>query len=262
MSNEFWVLYNPSQKTQTDKFTSEQIQFSLMKMKTKDINIFLIWRSDWQKWKKLNEFLASDESPFMNTFINSNSLLDNADSNQPLAIKMKPVEKETAALITASFSNVQLEEVRLKDVNNTSEQQFDGDNLTSDAVNVNSNLNFKSLDKFNAFAKNNKEHKFKLELLLIHPNGTMFRTIAKDISLSGVFGERIIPDDFHHTVFDLVIINNFITDDRYNRLTLKTKAVVTGASIYLEYVKATELQKESLRAILEYYVRASKKINT
>lgn len=263
MSTIFWVLYDPNKKTQTEKLSQEEAQFTLMKMRTREVNDFLIWRSDWQKWKRLKEFIDSEDSPFMKTFMNIDKEKKNSQT-QPSALKMKPVDAETENVIRASFSGVQLEEVKLSNVVSTGEAFFDSDQLSDKKQEVTAGLNFKGLNKTNALSKNTggADDKNKLELLLISPREIMFRTFAKDISLSGTFCERIIPDDFHHADFDLVIINKFITDNQFNRLTLKAKLIITGNSLYIEYLPMTPTQKESLRAILEYYLRAQKKISS
>lgn len=260
MSNEFWVLYDPRNKTQTEQLSTEQAQFSLMKMKTKEINNFLIFKSDWDKWQKLRDFLTSDSSPFMSTFFGKSSSAEEVDA--PSSLAMKPVDKETEKKIQASFSNVTLEEVDISKMSsNTHQQQFDGDQLDTES-DVKSTVSFKGLDSKTAFGKSKSEQdKYKIELLLIHPKGTMFRTIARDISLSGTFAEKIVPDEFHHTVFDLVIINNFIPDAQYKRLNLKAKVQITDSAVYLQYNGVTDPQKQSLRSILEYYVRSLKKIS-
>lgn len=264
MSINYWALYDPDKKTQTDKLSQEQAQFTLMKIKTKEVNSFLIWRSDWKKWKKLKEFIDSDESPFMSTFLNSDMEKENSQLNHSSIIKMKPVDPATADVIRASFSGVQLEEVKLSNIFSTGEQFFDGDQISSKENKISAGLNFKGLNKTNALSKNtgSANDKYKLELLLINPKEIMFRTFAKDISLSGTFCERIVPDDFHRSDFDLIVINKFITDNQFNRLTLKSKLVLTGNSIYIEFLPMTAAQKESLRAILEYYIRAQKKVNS
>lgn len=261
MSAVFWVLYDPNKKSQTEKLSQEEAQFTLMKMRTREVNDFLIWRSDWQKWKRLKEFIDSDASPFMSTFMNIDKEKKNSRTKQS-AIKMKPVDAETENVIRASFSGVQIEEVKINNVVSTGEQFFDSDQLADKKAGVSSGLNFKGLNKSNALSnKGSEEDKYKLELLLINPREIMFRTFAKDISLSGTFCERIIPDDFHHSNFDLVIINKFIPDNQFNRLTLKSKLIITGNSLYIEYLPMAKEQKESLRAMLEYYVRAQKKLN-
>lgn len=260
MSNEYWVLYDPKNKTQTEQLSTEQAQFSLMKMKTKEINNFLIFKSDWEKWQKLRDFLTSENSPFMSTFFGKSNAVEEPDA--PSSIPMKPVDQETEKKIQASFSNVTLEEVDLSKMSTSDQSQFDGDQLSAES-DVKSTISFKGLDSKTAFGKSNsQEDKYKIELLLIHPKGTMFRTIARDISLSGTFGDKIVPDEFHHTVFDLVVINNFIPDAQYKRLNLKAKVQITDAAVYLQFNGMSDLQKQSLRSILEYYVRSQKKLSS
>ncbi|MEK6627704.1 MAG: hypothetical protein AABY53_03690 [Bdellovibrionota bacterium] len=239
MSNDFWVLYNPIDKTQSEKLSTEEAQYSIMRLKTKEINDFLIWRNAWPKWHNLGEYLTSKGSPFMKTFIDKAEGED-ANLQKGDLLKMKPVDPETARNIQSLFSNVQLEEVTISDLKN------------NDSEKPAPSLNFKDIGK-------PKDKKYNLELLLIHPKGTMLRTIARDISLSGTFCEKIIPEEFHHSILDLVIINNFIPDIQHNRLTLKAEVVIVNSSAYLQYVNTTDQQKESLRAILDYYVRALKK---
>lgn len=260
MSTEFWVLYNPNEKTKSERLTTEDTQFSLMKLKTKEINDFLIWKADWSKWRKLKEFLLSQDSPFMNTFF-SDTANDNQSSNAKSSIKMSPVDKETEKKILASFSNVQLDASMPKNSDKAGLSQFDDEQITTSSPELNSNFNFKGLDKNNAFQKNSSSDKNKLELLLMHPKGSLFRTIVKDISLAGASCERIIPDEFHHTTFDVVVINNFIADPQYSRLTLKSKINSTDSNLYLEFVNATETETEKLRSILDYYIRSVKKMN-
>lgn len=261
MSRVFWVLYDPKKKAQTEKMSQEETQFTLMKMRTREVNDFLIWRSDWLKWKRLKEFIDSEASPFMSTFMDLNKEKQNSKSASSV-LKLKPVDAETENVIRASFSDVHLEEVKINNVVSTGEQFFDSDQLADKKAGVSSGLSFKGLNKTNALSiKGGEEDKYKLELLLINPREVMFRTFAKDISLSGTFCERIIPDDFHHADFDLVIINKFISDNQFNRLTLKARLIITGNSLYIEYLPMTKTQKESLRAVLEYYVRAQKKLN-
>lgn len=258
MSNEFWVLYDPQQKAQSDKMSTEDAQFSLMKMKTKELDNFLIWRNDWDKWKKLKEFLNSDDSPFMSTFIGGKSSGPQDDS-APSTIKMKPVDSETEKKIQASFSNVQLGEVKLAQA--VTSPQFDAEQLEqSSSATSPSSIDFKSIGKTNAFGKTNKDDRYKIELLLVHTKGNMFRSTARDISLSGTFSERIVPDEYHHAPFDLIIINNIVSDNRFKRMTLKARVVITDSSIYLEYVSPTDEQKQNLHGMLEQYVHALKQL--
>lgn len=259
MSNEFWVLCDPHSKTQTEKLSTEDMQFSLMKLKTREINQYLIWKNSWPQWKKLKDFLNSDDSPFMSTFQNDKE--ETSEANLKSSLKMKPVDEETAQRIKSSFSTVQLEEVDLKHIlGSSTSTQFDADQLAN-AETVRANVSFKALDKSNSIGQRSAvDSKYKIELLLIHSKGNMFRTIAYDISLSGTFSEKIIPEEFHHEPFDLIIINNFINDEAHKRLTLKAQIVTTSSSVYIQYINLNEQMKNSLRAVLDYYVRALKKI--
>lgn len=262
MKQDIWVLYDPHNKSQTEKMPTEDMQFSLLKLKTRHINQYLIWKNEWPKWKKLNEFLDSDDSPFMSTFLLKGNDKDvNTEAKSPL--NMKPADAETAQLIRDSFSSVQLEDIGLDKILAHNRVSFNAEEFAENApLDVKPQLNFKNLVKGNNQTQQADQNKNKIELLLIHPKGTLFRTSAHDISLSGTFTEKIVPDEFHHSVFDLVIVNNLIKDDQLKRLTLKAKVLITDTSIFLQYVEMTEAQKNSLRAALDYYVRSMKKATT
>jgi hypothetical protein len=272
--NHLWVLYDPTKETQSEKMTTEQTQFVLLKLKTKYINDFLIWREDWPKWKKLKYFLASKDSPFMNVIpnaINENEKIQTKNSKESSLLKMTPAENETKERVRSSieFSDVKLKEVGLSEVFGNTSQQFDGDQFSienaSDDNNIKlekSDIDFTSLNGNPSPGGRASSDQYKIELLLIHPKGGLFRTAAQDISLSGTFCEKIVPGEFHTCIFDLVIINNFINDDDYKRLKVKASIVVTDSKIYIKYEKLTDLQKNTLRAGLDYYLRSLKKLNS
>jgi hypothetical protein len=274
--NHLWVLYDPTKETQSEKLTTEEAQFILLRLKTKLINDFLIWREDWPKWKKLNAYLESEDSPFMSMISSGTPDSSTDKKNEKSPVAMSPAKVETVEKVRASFefSDVQIKEIGMNEVfRQNNNQQFDGDQFSAEqssaeghqtaaASNKGTNLDFKSLNKNTAFGKRSSDDKYKIELLLIHPKGGMFRTSAKDISLTGTFCEKIIPAEFHTGTFDVIIINNFISDDDYKRLTLKGSIVVTDARTYIKYVSPTEEQKNKLRAGLDYYVRSLKKMTS
>ena len=272
--NHLWVLYDPTKETQSEKLTTEEAQFILLRLKTKLINDYLIWREDWPKWKKLNLFLESEESPFMNIIANGTSDSHSDKKIEKPPVKMTPANKETLEKVRTSFefSGVQIKEIGMNEIfGHTKNQPFDGDQFSADHTSLENDkpsedakpeLDFKSLNKQTAFGKRSADDKYKIELLLIHPKGGMFRGSAQDISLTGTFCEKIIPSEFHDCTFDVIIINNFINDDDYKRLTLKGSIVVTDSRTYIKYVNPTEEQKNILRAGLDYYVRSLKKLST
>lgn len=244
--NHGWVLYDPTKETKTELLTTEEAQYIILRLKTKAVENYLIKREDWPQWKKLTIFLESPESPFMNTI--------------PLG---GPDEEVKPKAPVKDFSSVKLGDVDIKDAFGKHSQQFDGDEFSAEgAAQVPEvNLSFKNLNKSTAFSpKRTIDDAYKIELLLIHPNGEMVRTVAQDISLTGTFCEKILPGSFHNCTFDVIIINNVINDDDYKRLTLKGKVVVTDTRIYIQYVNVTDEQKNTLRAGLDYYLRAVKKL--
>ncbi len=270
MSN-MWVLYDPVNKAQSDKMTTEDIQFAILRLKTKYVNKYLIWRDDWLKWKKLKDFLESNESPFMNMSTQLEKDIQGAANSKTHNIKMSPAGPETIQKIKSSFSDVHVQEMTMQDITKGTAQQFDGDafaelteskvyNNSGEAARNTAHLNFKTLNKATAPGQRRLEDQFKIELLLIHPKGQMFRTVAKEISLTGTFTDKVVPSDFHNGIFDIVIINNMINDDEYKRLNLKATTLLTDSRIFIQFDQITDVQKNTLRACLEYYVRMQKKI--
>ena len=259
MSNR-WVLYDPIKKEQSDELSTEETQFILLRLKTKFINNFLIWRDDWDKWKKLNEFLAHDDSPFMSTFGSTPD--DGVVSEKPAPLKMNPADENTISRVRASFSDVNLGEVNFRaDAAAKKAAEFDPEKLDANQASDPKSVNFNSLKKSSApFSTNALDNKYKIELLLIHHKGQMFRTTAKDISLTGTYSERIIPAEFFDSLFDLIIINNMINDDEYKRITIKSQIVVTDSTVYIKYASPTDEEKNALRASLDYYSRTIKKL--
>ena len=257
--SERWVLYDPLKKEQSEELSTEEAQFILLRLKTKFINNFLIWRGDWPKWKKLNDFLADPQSPFMNTFMSYPD--DKKVDERPAPLRMSPADENTVRRVQASFSDVTPSEVNLRELFVGKAEDFDPEKLDSsgDGKGNKVNVNFKTLNKSTAFSTNAIVNKNKIELLLIHHKGHMFRTTARDISLTGTFSDRIIPGEFHNSLFDLIIINNAISDDEFKRITLKSKIVITDSNVYIQYVSPTDQEKDALRAGLEYYMRAAKK---
>ena len=252
--NEFWTLYDPVKETQSEKLTTEEAQFVILRLKTKSIGEYLIMRNDWGQWQKLKAFLESPDSPFM-------SIL-------PLTGN-KPVEHPKAAKNhnqTIDFSNVKVEEVNIKDVFGSYGKEFNADHLkkkkNSPPTPVEpSNLDFKNFSKLTTVSsKRSNDSDFKIEMLLIHPKGEMFRGETSDISLTGTFCEKIIPNGFHQGTFDVMIINNLIHDDDFKRLTLKGELMVTDSRPYVKFVNLSDDQKNILRAGLDYYVRSIKKL--
>lgn len=248
----YWVLFDPHKETQSKKLTTIEAQCAISRLKRKYINSYLIWKEDWAQWKKLNEFLRSPYSPFKNTY----NIIANKETacDRVATLVMNDVDAHVALKIHSTVSKINTNVVETKDLVEKSKKQFDGDDLTSTNTDVILNLNFSSLRNSTAFLKRNTEDKYKIELLLIHTHGHIFRTTAKDISLTGTYNERIVPHIFHNCVFELIIINNLMPNEQDKRVRLKSRIISNDGVLYIEYINANPTQINLLRKILKEYL--------
>lgn len=249
-----WILFDPKRETQSERLTTEDAQFAIQRLKSKYLNRYLIWNSTWTKWKQLNEFLRSEESPFTNNY---NSL---ADTENPLeyektrTLLMKLVEPREALKIHSTISEINTNIVEVKSLVPKSKKQFDGDDLSTDDVQEPLlNLNFSSLSVSSAFRKRNTEDKYKIELLMMHRKGLIFRTTAKDISLTGTYSERIVPNDFHNGEFEMIIINNLIEKGEHKQIKIKCRVIFHDGITYIQYLRPNIFQIKLLRKVLSEY---------
>lgn len=249
-----WILFDPKRETQSERLTTEDAQFAIQRLKSKYLNRYLIWNNAWTKWKQLNEFLRSDESPFTNNY---NSL---ADTGNPLeyektrTLLMKLVEPREALKIHSTISEINTNIVEIKNLVPKSKKQFDGDDLsTDDSEEPPLNLNFSSLSISSAFRRRNTEDKYKIELLMMHRKGLIFRTTAKDISLTGTYSERIVPNDFHNGEFEMIIINNLIEKGEHKQIKFKCQVIFHDGITYIQYIKPNIFQIKLLRKVLSEY---------
>lgn len=256
-SASIWVLFDPEREAQSEKLQTPEAQFVIQRLKPNQVNTYLIWKNEWPKWKKLNEFLISSESPFVNT---SNTIFAKNVEEKTKTLVMNPVTTAEAFKIQHSLSKINTNIVEIKDFSGKKKKQFDGDDVDAETTNSGTNLNFSSLTKSTAFSKRNNEDKFKIELLLVHPKGHIFRSTAKDISLTGAYNERIIPAEFHNVSFDLVIINNLVEDHELKRLSFKAKVGIDDGLTVLEYINPPAEQLQLLRLSLKEYHDTFKKL--
>lgn len=249
-----WILFDPSRETQSEKLTTEQAQFAIERLKSKYLNRYLIWNSEWTKWKQLNEFLRTSDCPFTNNYNSLESCVENnIEYEKTKTLLMKVIEPREALKIHSTISDMNTNIVEVKNMVPRSKKQFDGDDLTMDSKAALLNLNFSSLSTSSAFRKRNTEDKYKIELLLIHALGQTFRATAKDISLTGTYSERIVPLEFHNGQFELIIINNLTTTDRDKQIRLKSRIIFNDGIIYIQYIKPDVFQLKLLRKVLIEY---------
>jgi hypothetical protein len=253
-----WVLFDPERESQSEKLQTPEAQFVIQRLKPKQVNTYLIWRNDWPKWRKLNDFLLSPDSPFVNT---TNTIFAQNVEEKTKTLVMNPVSTAEAFKIQHSLSKINTNIVEIKNFSGKQKKQFDGDDVDAETTNT-AALNFSSLTRSTAFSKRNNEDKFKIELLLMHPKGHIFRCTAKDISLTAAYNERIIPAEFHNVPFDLVIINNLVEDHELKRLSFKAKVGIDDGMTVLEYINPPADQVQLLRLSLKEYHDTYKRLTS
>ena len=198
IERKMWTLFDPNRETISDELSMEEAQLAIESLKSRYLNRYLIWNSEWAKWKLLNEFLRSPECPFSDYSNNLNFSRDiNFEVEKIGKPAMKLVEPRKALRIQSTVSEMNTNIVELKNLVFKSKRQFDGDDLVMENLNSSLDLNFSSLSISSSFRKMNLTDKYKIQLLLIHNQGQTFRTAAKDISISGTYAERIVPQEFH-----------------------------------------------------------------
>lgn len=261
VKQKMWVLYDPANKTATEPMSMEDMQMALMKLKTRHIDRFFISCDGWPKWRHMRAFLDSDESPFMAMNLATGQELTQTVTGISI-LNMKPANREMQESVERSFSDIQLGDFEDHETTVESSIQIDGDQVFEDTAVKKNSLNFNELK-----AKNNQKtatplEKNKIELLLENKKGQAFRCQAKNISLSGTYAEKAIPAAFLQDYFDIIIINNFMNDHKLSRLKLKAKIKITDSAQYIVFDNMNDMQKESLRAMLAYYIRIQQKITS
>mgnify|MGYP001612578765 FL=1 len=254
ISGDIWVLFDPSRETISEELSTNKAQLAIANLKSRYLNRYFIWNSEWAKWKPLSEFLRSSECPFTD---NSNNLDDskvnNIEFENTRTLSMKLVEPRKALRIHSTVSEVNTNIVESKNLVFKSKRQFNGEDLVWENTNSTSNLNFSGLSVLSSFNKINSMDKYKIQLLLVHPKGQTFRTAAKDISISGTYAERIVPAEFHSGIFNIIISNNLLASGQKMQICLNCKVVSHDGSVYLQYVTPNNDQLGVLRGILANY---------
>lgn len=284
-----WVFYDSIAKLQSNALTQDEAQSAIMKIRAHDIARFFIWTQGWQDWQPLKTYLESDQKIFVSTFTISRS---NEETIRAVAREIREHtitqtmtrfpfgddEPTNAGLTsagtatgtnTAAYSHIVLTEDTMSRYMNkklpeyNSLIDFDGEELTF------SNIKKPKMD-FSDMLANKKmdqravRHELKIETLLISSRGKTFRTTTKNISLSGILAETMIPFEFYNCVFDIVVISSIQKDPRKARVKLQAETVIEGGqrTQRLKYINMTSQQKGDLQNLMEDYLaftRARKK---
>jgi hypothetical protein len=281
-----WVFYDSIAKLQSNALTQDEAQSAIMKIRAYDIARFFIWTQGWQDWQPLKTYLESDQKIFVSTFTISRSneetikavARDVREHTITQTITRFPFgdDEPTNAGVTnagtftgtdsAAFSHIVLtEDTMSRYLNKNSPEynslvDFDGEELTF------SNIKKPKMD-FSDMLANKKmdnravRHELKIETLLISSRGKTFRTTTKNISLSGILAETMIPFEFYNCVFDIVVISSIQSDPRKARVKLQAETIIEGGqrTQRLKYINLTPQQKGDLQNLMEEYLVYTRK---
>lgn len=276
-----WVFYDSIAKLQSNALTQDEAQSAILKIRAHDIARFFIWTQGWQDWQPLKTYLESDQKIFVSTFTISRS---NEETIKAVARDIREHtitqtmtrfpygdNEPTNAGVTsagtftgtdnAAFSHIVLSEDTMSRYMNknlpeyNSLVDFDGEELTF------SNIKKPKMD-FSDMLANKKmdnravRHELKIETLLISSRGKTFRTTTKNISLSGILAETMIPFEFYNCTFDIVVISSIQKDPRKARVKLQAETVIEGGqrTQRLKYINMTSAQKSELHSLMEDYL--------
>ncbi len=195
-----WCFYDPETKTKTADLATDEAQMTILKMRPKDINRFYFSRSDDSAWKPLKLLMTSSASPFAGLALLTS--MGAEKTAQPVAnpkLKMHPVDRGTQDEIERTFTNSCI------------------DNNKTLAV------SFK------------KPLAHKIEIVIMNKQGMIFRANAINATQEGTLCDKVIPNHFHNTILDVVIINSAAANKFFEKIKITGKIATTGNGQYLEF---------------------------
>lgn len=276
---QLWVFYDSVAKIQSNPLSRDEAQSTILKIRPQSIERFFIWTQGWQNWQPLKTYLESDQKTFVSTFTVSRS---NEETVKALA---KEIFEQTATYNqtttsfphedtqtaththTKTYSHINLREETISRFLKASDLDANlVDNFDADKLNLNPekkpSLDFsKILKKMDTRAT---RHELKIEILLISARGKTFRTLSKNISLTGVLLEDCMPYDFYDKEFEVVVISAINKDTKNSRVKLQAKAVVASGNYTqrVQFVNINSEQKEKLQQFLEDYLESARQIKS
>lgn len=277
---QLWVFYDSVAKIQSNPLSRDEAQSTILKIRPQSIERFFIWTQGWQNWQPLKTYLESDQKVFVSTFTVSRS---NDETVKALA---KEIFEQTATYnqtqtsfphedtvthththtqTRTNYSHINLREetisrfLKASDTEANFINNFDVDNLKVDSGKK-PKLDFSKILK--KMDTRSPRLELKIEILLISARGKTFRTLSKNISLTGVLLEDCMPYDFYDKEFEVVVISAINKDPAKSRVKLHAKAVVTSGNYTqrVHFVNPTADQKAKLQQFLEDYMEAAKHI--
>lgn len=212
-----WCFYDPETKTKTEDLATDAAQMTLLKMRPKDINRFYFSNSNDTAWKPLKLLMTSSASPFAGLALLTSMGAEKAA--QPAVnskLKMQPVDKGMQDEIERTFTNSCI------------------DNNKTLAV------SFK------------KPTAHKIEIVMMNKQGMIFRANAVNATQEGTLCDKVIPNHFHNSILDVVIINSAAANKFFEKIKITGKIATTGNGQYLEFNFASDALRSQLVESLNF----------
>lgn len=212
-----WCFYDPETKTKTADLATDEAQMTILKMRPKDINRFYFSRSDETAWKPLKLLMTSSASPFAGLALLTSMGAEKAA--QPAVnpkLQMQAVDQGMQDEIERTFTNSCI------------------DNTKTLAVNF----------------KQPMAH--KIEIVIMNKQGMIFRANAANPTQEGTLCDRVIPNHFHNSLLDIVIINSAATNKFFEKIKITGKISANGNSQYLEFHFSSDALRSQLVESLNF----------
>jgi hypothetical protein len=279
-----WVFYDSIAKIQSNPLSRDEAQSTILKIRPQSIERFFIWTQGWQNWQPLQTYLQSDQKTFVSTFTVSRS---NEETVKAIAKELFeqtatysqthtsfPHKEDTQTATqtqtqteTHAKTHINLREETISRFLKATDPEADFfENFSAEKIDLNEvkkpKVDFsKILRKLDTRAP---RLELKIEILLISPRGKTFRTLSRNISLSGVLLEDCMPFDFYDNVFDVIVISAINKDPAKSRVKINGKAVISGGNYTqrVQFMNQTAEQKSNLQYLLEDYLESAKKIKS
>ncbi|AZZ37953.1 hypothetical protein CIK05_14460 [Bdellovibrio sp. qaytius] len=212
-----WCFYDPETKTKTADLATDEAQMTILKMRPKDINSFYFSRSDETAWKPLKLLMTSSASPFAGLTLLTSMGADKPEQTPAKSkLQMKAVDQDTQDEIERTFTNSCIDNIKTLAV------QFQ------------------------------KPSAHKIEIVMMNKQGMIFRANAVNPTQDGSLCDKVIPNHFHNSELDVVIINSAAQNKFFEKIKIKGKVMVTGNGQYLEFNCSSQTLRSQLIESLNF----------
>ena len=210
-----WCFYDPETKTKTADLATDEAQMTILKMRPKDINSFYFSRSDEISWKPLKLLMTSTASPFSGLALLT-SMSKTSAPGPNTKLQMKAVDQSAQDEIERTFTNSCI------DQNKTLTAQF------------------------------TKPTAHKIEIVLMNKQGMIFRANAVNPTQEGCLCDKVIPNHFHNSQLDVVVINSAAKNKFFEKLKINGTIATTGNGQYLEFIFSSAALRSQLIESLNF----------